>query len=348
VPADGPVPDGYGAFLDAATAARRSLVEAHPGLDAIERADLEAFLSQSIETALQLVAVDAARPAFVPWQTPTRRYADNGPDSVYRMAWVEPGRRYRVDGRRRDECYLSLSLYALDSGQPDRQVFSVNHRDLGADVDGAFELELAPADGASMLLSRQYFLDPQRDRPGELAIAPLDAADRDAPPGDGAGWVRAARCLTALTTPARAATTRPPWVSDVPNVVGDPSGWESDPVPGRGAVDQAYASGPFDLEPGTALVMETVLPPAAYASATAWNRFGQSVDARFHRSVLNARAVVPEPDGSVRVVVAAADPGVPNWLDTGGRRRGQIFWRFLLPEGPLHPIRCRVVPFADL
>jgi len=30
-------------------------------------------------------------------------------------------------------------------------------------------------------------------------------------------------------------------------------------------------------------------------------------------------------------VIAHEDPGVPNWLDTGGHREGTIFWRYLLP-----------------
>src|SRR5207244_3731827 len=81
-------------------------------LDAIERADGEAFCAQVVETALQLVAVDPARPAFVPWQTPTRRYTDNGLDSVYGMAFVDDRHRYRIHGARADECYLSVSLYA--------------------------------------------------------------------------------------------------------------------------------------------------------------------------------------------------------------------------------------------
>ena len=38
----------------------------------------------------------------------------------------------------------------------------------------------------------------------------------------------------------------------------------------------------------------------------------------------------------------AQDPGLPNWLDTGGHRRGTIFWRFLLPDEQPETPRCRV------
>jgi hypothetical protein len=53
-------------------------------------------------------------------------------------------------------------------------------------------------------------------------------------------------------------------------------------------------------------------------------------------------------DGRVRVVIAHADPGVPNWLDTEGHATGSIFWRFFLAEERPGPIACSVVPLSDL
>jgi hypothetical protein len=339
-------------FLDAVEAGRQALLGVAPDLDPLEVADAEAYAAQVIETALQLVDVDPARPALVPWQTPTRRYMDNGPESVYRFAFVDEAHRYRVHGRRQGECYLSVSLYAMDSGQPDRQVTSVNHLDLGAGPGDPFSVEIEPRDGGSIVLTRQYFLDPVRDPAGDVAIevvdGPVPAPGDRHPDASAAGWARAARCVDALTAPNLLGDPPPPWISAVPNTMGDPSGRELDPVDGRSAADQAYASGPFDLGPDEALVMELRFPRAAYASATVWNTFRHSVDARFHRSTLNAATAVTSDDGLVRAVVAARDPGVANWLDTGGRRRGTIFCRYLLPEEPLQPIACRVVPIDEL
>jgi hypothetical protein len=58
-----------------------------------------------------------------------------------------------------------------------------------------------------------------------------------------------------------------------------------------------------------------------------------------------------DPDGLMRFVISERDPGVANWLETTGHRRGyvQIRWqrlsRDLVPEdGP----RAEVVPVADL
>jgi hypothetical protein len=60
----------------------------------------------------------------------------------------------------------------------------------------------------------------------------------------------------------------------------------------------------------------------------------------------NGGASVDE-DGKVRLVVAATDPGVGNWLDTGGRQRGFVVLRWLdNPAAP--PVTTRVVPLAGV
>ncbi|MCB1028857.1 MAG: hypothetical protein KDB24_13975, partial [Microthrixaceae bacterium] len=48
------------------------------------------------------------------------------------------------------------------------------------------------------------------------------------------------------------------------------------------------------------------------------------------------------------VVIAHEDPGVANWLDTEGRPFGLVFWRYLLPEGPIATPTAEVRALADL
>jgi hypothetical protein len=47
----------------------------------------------------------------------------------------------------------------------------------------------------------------------------------------------------------------------------------------------------------------------------------------------NANAI-PDPDGTIRVVIGAAGDGSPNWLDTGGRHRGFVVLRWLDNPAP--------------
>jgi hypothetical protein len=50
-------------------------------------------------------------------------------------------------------------------------------------------------------------------------------------------------------------------------------------------------------------------------------------------SARNVTEVTPEPDGSVRIVVAGRDPGFVNWLDTAGHTQGTMIVRWLNADG---------------
>jgi hypothetical protein len=62
---------------------------------------------------------------------------------------------------------------------------------------------------------------------------------------------------------------------------------------------------------------------------------------------LNHRQATVGTDGRLWLVVAASDPGVPNWLDTTGRGVGLLnyrhFWGSALPT-----LQTKVVPFGDV
>jgi hypothetical protein len=63
---------------------------------------------------------------------------------------------------------------------------------------------------------------------------------------------------------------------------------------------------------------------------------------------LNRAQAVAGPEGTVRIVVAHRDPGVPNWLSTEGRAFGLVYWRFMLPVGPIATPMAEVVPVDSL
>jgi hypothetical protein len=138
------------------------------------------------------------------------------------------------------------------------------------------------------------------------------------------------------------------FVADEPNTLGNPQNFRASGEDVAGAVDIYYSTGNFDLAPDEALVMEGSVPPSRFTNVMLWNVHMQTLDYRTHQVSLNHRQLVPEADGSYRIVVSERDPGTPNWLDTVGHRRGSIFWRFLLPEAPPERPRCRVVKVDSL
>ena len=90
------------------------------------------------------------------------------------------------------------------------------------------------------------------------------------------------------------------------------------------------------------------MPDCVFANLVLWNPHMQTLDYRSRPSSLNSAQMDLGADGSFRIVISERDPGVPNWIDTGGHRRGTMFWRFLLPESdPATPV-CRVVPVTEI
>ena len=76
-----------------------------------------------------------------------------------------------------------------------------------------------------------------------------------------------------------------------------------------------------------------------------------SLDYINHQTSLTAGQARACPDGMLRFVISERDPGVANWLETTGHRRGyvQIRWQRLTRDlGPADGPQVEVVPFASL
>ena len=90
--------------------------------------------------------------------------------------------------------------------------------------------------------------------------------------------------------------------------------------------------GSFDLADDEQLVIEGRSPECAYWGCMLWNPFMQTFDYRYQRIGINGEQATYEPDGSWRLVVAARDPGHPNWLSTAGHRTRRVLLP-LVPRG---------------
>jgi len=182
------------------------------------------------------------------------------------------------------------------------------------------------------------------------------AADGPGPPPPLSDEVLAARVREGIaflrqTTVGQALPDLPspvPFVSNEPNVLPTPFSFRDSSLPVPGAADIVYALARWRLEPDEALVMTGTLPRGAFANVMLWNRHMQTFEYQFRQSSLNTEQITYEPDGSYTIVISDEDPGVPNWLDTGGHRKGTIFWRYLLPEEDPTVADCEVVPVTSL
>jgi hypothetical protein len=191
-------------------------------------------------------------------------------------------------------------------------------------------------------LTRDYLADP---RTGRRAVWTIEAVDP--PPARHDDATDLARRFAAATTWLAEQVQMCPVRVEPANEVQEPY-----PVPsatfGWAAGDAAYAMGAFDLGPDQALVIEGRSPECAFWNLCLWNPFLHTYDPAYDRVTINGHQVVLEDDGSWRIVVAAADPGHPNWVSTQGRTSGLLWFRWFLPaETPVQPA-CRVVPVASV
>ena len=70
----------------------------------------------------------------------------------------------------------------------------------------------------------------------------------------------------------------------------------------------------------------------------------ESGDFDQRQTSLNGEQSHVDPDGRVRIVLAHTDPGVPNWLDTEGRRRGMLIYRWVWSRDAPTPVARVVKP----
>ena len=305
--------------------------------------------------------VDHARPWFFSMNSEARFVGGPNPDGEYLLAMVDGARRYRVTGDRGTSAYLGIQVLAGSGLTPRRMAAHVSDGDLEIGPDGRFGFVLAASkpteeelDGlpwvevpedASALVVREYIADRDAEVSAALSIDPLDPVGPPPLPTDDV----LAEQLTGLAwTIAKLATlhrTIKPELLDQPNVLVTAEAADlgaADTTP-----DNLYMIGTFRLAPDEALVLDLEPPATRYWSVTIENIWHECLEPRRrHSSVTNA-AAEPGPDGTVRVVVAAEDPGTGCWLDTGGRHRGFVLLRWL--DNPSPPVvRTHVTRLADL
>ncbi len=212
-------------------------------------------------------------------------------------------------------------------------------QELGADAWIAI-----PKD-ASGIVVRQYLADRSVEVAAELAIEPLDPPPPPAAPDDallGEQLTGMAWTIAKLTTLHRSIR---PELLDMPNRLitaqADELG-SADTTP-----DNLYMMGTFRLDDDEALLIEIEPPDSRYWSVSLENIWHECIEPRRRQSHLTNATVVAGADGRVQMVAAATDPGLGNWLDTGGRRRGFVTIRWLdKPEPPV--VSCRVVKLDRL
>lgn len=111
---------------------------------------------------------------------------------------------------------------------------------------------------------------------------------------------------------------------------------------------QAYFECVYDIAPDEALILETELPKERhYWNVQVIDGLWNQVDLVYRQSSLNGHQAVLDADGRFRAVLCLEDPGIANWLDTGGHTYGMLIGRWYRCSS--HPTpTLKKVKFKDL
>jgi hypothetical protein len=254
----------------------------------------------------------------------TKMGLDN-PDTLYFGCRVQPNHDYVVTGTRGTTTDLSFQLLGgeyTDDNVPASQA-AFDDRELEIAADGSFQWQVRPTSPGQLVIREVY--GDWSARRGTLAISRLDTAGT-APPA-----------LTRAAIEKRYATAGKQLVNRIKTWLQFPQWFYLDiPVntmvaprltPG-GLATQYSSVGHFDLRPDQALVITIPVSDAPYLGFQLGSMWYISLDYINHQTSLNNTQAQADPDGKVRIVVADQNPGVTNWVETLGHRRGFLQFRW--------------------
>lgn len=322
---------------------------------------LAATLGVALDTYL---FPEPGRPQFVAVNTPfrrDRRWGGDNTDAYYFVCPVEPTRRYRISGNKGDSVYFSVTAYNEPSpgAWSDRVVAIVRDTDLDIDADGNFAFEFPAGElepDAAVLMTRDYQADPLTGRPVTWHIEALEPAD-EIRHGDAetaaslraaATWLRTMFAIVPLAVGNRVDDQHALGheTAHAANAFADPY-QVPDANFGWSARDACYSYGSFVLEADEALIITHRPPSCRFWNMVVWNQFMATFGARDARCSVNGHSAVANSDGSVTIVLSNAQTAHPNSLTTLGYPRGNLAFRWFLPDGvPARP-EVQLVKTAD-
>jgi hypothetical protein len=325
----------------------------------IDRAEGYRYLTRLLRMGLeqQIEARDLSFPYFYQLSHPTGKIGADNPDNVYWNARISGQFDYKITIRRGTMAYFSIlsNAFRYQEDGTNACTGKLIDSDIDWGPDGVAVLIASatpqpknwlPLEADSnMLIVRQSYLDRTKEKPGEFAIErigrppvppPLDPAALGAGLNETIAFLRG--IVGTFVDWSKMFARTPNAFDDI-----DQQMYQR----GGGATDIFYAHAYWKLAPDEAWVIEATVPECYYWNFQLNNWWMESLDYRFLQVTVNKSTARLEADGSLRIVVAAQDPGVGNWIDTAGHGEGTALLRWAGASDPTLPVG-RVVKLADL
>ena len=346
----------------------------------LQRVDGFRYLTQNLSQAfdLALETKDPKYPALHVFCSPTRKLGSDNADCIYMQAWIDGESVYRITGTRGTARMSNITVQGPRSGTaygtesrplhepfgdtPEANVFG---HELACNWDGSFELYiggerqgqnwLPTTPGTRKLFLRQYF-DSWDEQPASYRIERVGMdSPRPLPTPD--ELVEAMRWAGSFVHDA--VDYWPDWVWESgdqidPEAVNRFAGsnlapdkpWSAETEQRDVRRGRLITMMRWGLQPDEALLLEFDAYDGFWM-ITNEALFGNSMDYLYRPVSCTPSRTAVDPDGVVRFVLAAEDPGCANWIDNQAYTSGVLTFRNIharhVPE-----LRTRVVPLADL
>jgi hypothetical protein len=350
-------------FADAVLEAERIVTEAPHVRDQQDLAEGYDYLAGSIRASLQMAwAYERDFPFFVRSTGPYTKLGLDNPDTLYFHANIREDAEYVVTGRRGTTADLSFQVLNGDYTPVDvpDSLAAFDDRAIDVGPDGSFAIRFGPdggrsdrnyfplGEGSAMLVVREVFSDWADERPGSLRIHRADRVGQSPPRISTdlmakrygvAGKLLLSRLRTFLAFPEWFYLQLPVNTMTEPRT-----------TPG-GLATQYSAVGHYDLDDDQVMVVTVPASDAPYQGIQLGSMWYVSLDYTNHQTSLTADQARISPDGMMRFVVSERDPGLANWLERTGHRRGyvQIRWQRLSRElKPADGPDVQVMAFDEL
>ncbi|MDX1871102.1 hypothetical protein SBI67_03135 [Mycolicibacterium sp. 120266] len=313
-------------FLDAIAEAERLVREAHFIESEADLMEGLQYLAGGISACTHIAFdYDRDHPFLHTGTGPFNKMGLDNPDTMYFGTRVQAGHEYVVTGRRGTTTDVSFQLLGgeyTDKVVPDSET-AFDDRKLDIAADGTFEWRFTP-DAPSQLVIREVYNDWSAQR-GSFAIARTDTAGTAPPP------------LTRELIEKRFAVAGTQLVQRVKTWLQFPK-WFYDNLPVNtltaprltpGGLATQYSSvGHYDITPDQAVLITLPVTDAPYLGFQLGSLWYISLDYINHQTSLNGTQAQADPDGKIRIVVSDANPGVTNWCETLGHRKGYLQFRW--------------------
>ncbi|MEI2819042.1 MAG: hypothetical protein V9E81_02025 [Marmoricola sp.] len=117
-----------------------------------------------------------------------------------------------------------------------------------------------------------------------------------------------------------------------------------------GLASQYSSIGHYELSDDQALVVTVPVAQCAYQAIQVGSAWYISTDYEHHQTSMTRAQSVVSGDGLLRYVISERNPGVANWLETTGHRRGVMMmrWQRLNPNPDVGAPTVELVDFDTL